>query len=114
MARDVLPFAQEADTHFENTWVRAGEPPLRIYKNDYDKPPVSYVPDHPSCRISFDETWKIIEEKGWNRLDPKSYHATASRTAQGQSGDTDLRADEGLDMDYSEFERLGRLCRGED
>lgn len=112
MARDVLPFTQEADAHLEYTFVRAGEPPLRIYKNDYDKQPTSYIPERPSCRIPFDEAWKIIEEKGWNKLDPRSYHAMASRKAQACPGDTDSKADEDLGRDYSEFERLTRLCSG--
>lgn len=114
MAREFLPFTQEADAQMENTWVRAGEPPLRIYKNDYDKPPTSYIPERPSCRIDFDEAWKIIEEKGWNKLDPQSYHAMASRNAQACPDCTDPKADDGSGREYSEFEILTRLCSGKD
>ena len=114
IARDVLPFTQEADAHLENTWVRAGGAPLRIYKNDYDKQPTSYVPDRPSCRIPWDETLKIIVEKRWNKPDSKTRHAMASQKARAGSGDTDLGADEDMVWDYSEFECLERLCRDEE
>lgn len=109
-----LPFTQEADALLVDTWVRVGEPPLRFFKNDYDKPPVSYVPKRPSCIISSDETWKIIEEKGWNRLDARTYHAKASQNAQACPADMDSKLVESFRPDYSESELLAKICSGED
>lgn len=44
-AETVLPFVQEPDAHVETIWVKVGEAPLRIYKNEYDKtPPVLMFP----------------------------------------------------------------------
>ncbi|KAF6230551.1 hypothetical protein HO133_004895 [Letharia lupina] len=84
-AENPLPFTQEPNAHLENTWVRKGEAPLRIYKNDYDKPPPSWVPAHPSCTqthdegllVSFDEARGIVKEKGWDRLEPQDYDLVA-------------------------------------
>lgn len=65
----VLPFAEEPDARTELTFVRVGEAPLRIYKNEYDKQPVSWLPEYPSCVITenerMTETMKIVEEQGW-------------------------------------------------
>lgn len=80
-AEPLLPFAQEPYTQIKNTWVRAGESPLRIYKNEYDKPPPSYIPARPSCvqsqdegkLVSFDEAVKIVKENGWVRPRPVTY-----------------------------------------
>ena len=67
-----LPFTQEADARIVNTCVRVGDPPLRYFKNDYDKPPVSYIPKRPSCTISpskclqlpSDEAMQTMERTG--------------------------------------------------
>ena len=67
----VLPFAKEIDARTELTFVREGEAPLRIYKNEYDRPPVSYAPSNQNCVITHDErlenAMKIVQEKGWNK-----------------------------------------------
>ncbi len=47
----VLPFIEEPNARTEPTFVRTGDAPLRIYKNDYDKQPVSYVPKNRHCVI---------------------------------------------------------------
>lgn len=68
----VLPFAKEPDARTEPTYVRVGEAPLRFYKNEYDKQPVSYLPEVPSCVIMDDErmenAMKIVEENGWEPI----------------------------------------------
>ena len=74
-AEIVLPFAKEADARTEKTVVRVAEAPLRIYKNEYDKPPVSHWPARSSCVImegdpgaaSFDKAMETIKEKGWDK-----------------------------------------------
>ena len=38
-AESLLPFTREPDAHSERTWTRRGDPPLRIYKNNYDRVP---------------------------------------------------------------------------
>ena len=43
-ADSFIPFTQEADAHNEGLWIWPGEKPLRIYKNDYDKPPPFRLP----------------------------------------------------------------------
>lgn len=73
-AETVLPFAKEADARTELTVVRAGETPLRICKNEYDKPAVSYWPARSSYVVrqgdpgaaSFDKAMETIKEKGWD------------------------------------------------
>lgn len=44
-AETLLPFTQEPGAHVERTYIRRGEAPLRIYKNDYDKQPPSPLPN---------------------------------------------------------------------
>lgn len=51
----LLPFSKEPNTRIEPTFVRVGESPLRIYKNEYDKHPVSFLPKLPSCVIREDD-----------------------------------------------------------
>lgn len=76
-AETVLPFAKESDSRTENNFVRVEEAPLRIYKNEYDKPPPSSWPRY-SCVIkqgdpgfaSFEETMKAIEEIGLDQIPP--------------------------------------------
>ena len=73
----VLPFAKESDARTELTFGRVGEAPLRIYKNEYDKPPVSYLEEVPSCVIPADDirmekVMKIVEENGWDK-EPLTY-----------------------------------------
>lgn len=70
-AETVLPFAKEPDARTELTFIRLGEAPLRIYKNEYDKPPVSHVPLCSGCvrrpDERFEKAMRIVEEKGWDR-----------------------------------------------
>lgn len=71
-AETVLPFAKEANARTELTFGSEGEPPLRIYKNEYDTPPFSPLPVRSSCVIrtgdprapSWEETMNIMKEKG--------------------------------------------------
>ncbi|CAD6575620.1 MAG: hypothetical protein ASARMPREDX12_007395 [Alectoria sarmentosa] len=76
----LIPFAQEPEAHTVNTWVRAGEAPLRIYKNGYDKPPPSYVPAYDNCvqsHESFDEVVRIMKENGWDKPRSVTYDPSA-------------------------------------
>ena len=65
-AETVLPFAKESDARTELTFGKAGEAPLRIYKNEYDQPPVSYLPEGGSCVITQDDrlekAMKFVQE----------------------------------------------------
>lgn len=49
----LLPFAKEPDARTEITWTWAGEKPLRIYKNDYDRHPPMTIPKM-NCVKMFD------------------------------------------------------------
>ncbi|KAL9133230.1 MAG: hypothetical protein Q9175_005589, partial [Cornicularia normoerica] len=81
-AETVLPLAKEPDARIGFTFVGAVETPLRIYKNEYDKPPLSYLQAHSSCMkrqderlaVSFDEAMKIVKENGWDK-EPRTYAA---------------------------------------
>lgn len=70
-----LPFPREPDAHIEATFARVGEPPLRIYKNEYDKQPTCYTPARPSCTeghgqlVSFDEESGIVRVDGQDKLE---------------------------------------------
>lgn len=74
-AETVLPFAKEPNARTELTFVKVGKAPLCIYKNEYDKPPVSYLPDDPGCvkmgdegvGQKFDEAMKFVQENGWDK-----------------------------------------------
>ena len=73
--QSLLPFAKGHNARTEPTVIRNGEAPLRIYKNDYDKPPVAYITEQPRCVITEDDpraaslenAMNIVEENGWNR-----------------------------------------------
>lgn len=74
-AETVLPYAKEPDARTELTFAKVGKAPLRIYKNEYDQPPVSYLPEDPGCvkmgdgesGAKFDALMKFVQEKGWDR-----------------------------------------------
>ena len=93
-AKTVLPFAKEVDARNEPTFVLWGEPPLRIYKNEYDQPTVAF-PNRPRCLIkkgepgfaSMDETMRIVKEKGLFK-DLVEKHKAAS-TPKGEPHATD-------------------------
>ena len=63
-AENVLPFVKEPDARTELTFVRAGQAPLRIYKNEYDMPPI----EESGCVVTEDERYeramKIVQEEG--------------------------------------------------
>lgn len=54
-ADTLLPFAKEPNARVEPTFVRVGQAPLGIYKNEYDKQPLCYIPVLPSCVIMEDD-----------------------------------------------------------
>ena len=71
-AETLLPFAQEPAARTELTFGHVEDPPLRIYKNEYDQPPVSYYPRRRRCvrrqdelPVSVREALEIIKSKGW-------------------------------------------------
>lgn len=74
-AETILPFVEEPDARTEPTFIMEGEAPLRIYKNEYDKPPVSYPLFDSNCVIragtergkKIDEAMKIVKENGWDK-----------------------------------------------
>lgn len=95
-AETVLPFTKEADAREEPTVVRAGEAPLRIYKNEYDKPKVSYWPVNSSCVIKdgdprITDLEQMMESIDENELDkiPPTFAGSLSSL-----GDPFLTADE--------------------
>ena len=70
----VLPFAKEPDARAERTFVREGEVPLRIYKNEYDKQPESFLPDFPSCvRTEDDGLEKAMKIREGNGRDKEPF-----------------------------------------
>ena len=81
-AETLLPFPQEPGARTELTFVHVVDPPLRIYKNEYDQPPVSHYPRHRNCvrirsqdggtRVSTREALEIAKKKGW--LDERRPH----------------------------------------
>ena len=74
-AETVLPFAKEQDARTESIISELGRPPVRIYKNDYDKQPVTVVPRTQSCVVkkgdprfaSMENIMNVVVENGWNR-----------------------------------------------
>lgn len=42
--------------------------PLRIYKNDYDKPPTAYISEEPDCVFGKDDKRAAPIEKAMKRL----------------------------------------------
>ena len=74
-AETFLPFAQEPAARTEPTFARVGNPPLRIYKNKYDQPPVSHELQLPNCVIRYEGRAKSFREamgEGW--ADQRSAH----------------------------------------
>ena len=102
-------------------WVRVGEPPLRYFKNDYDKQPISYIPERQSCKkprdegllIPFHEAWRIIKEKGWNKIDPKSRQHVALDNEELYLGYPSLTKEENP-SGLSEFQLLTKLYSGDE
>ena len=68
-AESLLPFTQEPGARTEPTFAHVEDLPLRIYKNKYDQPPVSYLPKSHKC-VYFDEegsaaSVREAKERGW-------------------------------------------------
>ena len=72
-AEAILPFAKEPDTRTELAYVRAGEGPLRIYKNDYDKPPEAFISEEPDCVFQKDDKRAAPIEEAIKRLEEGYY-----------------------------------------
>lgn len=116
-AGNTLPFTAESDAQLVDTRVvRERGKQIHIYKNDYDKQPVSYVPIRRHCcdvldeaPIPFDETWRMIEEKGWNRLNPQSRQHVAIDNEELYLGYPSLTKEENP-SGLSEYELLAKLC----
>ncbi|CAD6593633.1 MAG: hypothetical protein ASARMPREDX12_007362 [Alectoria sarmentosa] len=81
-ADDVLPFTKQLDARTELTYREVGQPPLRIYKNEYDMQPDELLPAYPSCVVHYGdkndpraviweeteaETMKLIEQSERDR-----------------------------------------------
>ena len=71
------PFVQEPAARTELIVVTAGEPPLRIYKNEYDQPPVTLYPKRRKCvnrqlPVSVPETMDIARKR--ERMDQARTH----------------------------------------
>ena len=74
-AETLLPFAQEPAARTELTYAHVMDPPLRIYKNEYDQPPVSHYPRHRNCvrtpskdegtLVSICEALDILKKNEW-------------------------------------------------
>lgn len=64
----ILPFAKEPDARTELAYVKAGEGPLRIYKNDYDKPPTAYISKESDCVFREDDKRAAPIEETIKRL----------------------------------------------
>ena len=70
-AETILPFVKEPNARTEPTFTMEGEAPLRIYKNEYDKPLVSYPPMLSNCVIrkgteegmKMEKTMKFVQDK---------------------------------------------------
>ena len=74
-AETILPFAKEQDARTESIISVLGRPPVRIYKNDYDKQPVTVAPRTQGCVIkrgdprfpSMENMMKVVVENELNR-----------------------------------------------
>ena len=73
-AEAILPFAKEPDTRTKLAYVRAGEGPLRIYKNHYDKPPIAYISEETDCCVfGQDDERAAPLEYAFKRLKEEGY-----------------------------------------
>ena len=72
---DFLPFTREPGAHMKKTWVRPGEAPVHVYKNDYDMPPPSNRPTRPRATNCY---WPILESKPLTVEEPHSTSETLS------------------------------------
>ena len=119
MAGYPLPFTQEEDAHMVNTWVRVREPPLRFFKNDYDKPPVSHIPKR-TCTIPpaeaspnlCDKAAQTTKEDGRDRRVLPEASLRSYQNAEPWIKKTLLIEDDDLDVDY--YASIQSLCNMED
>ena len=74
-AESVLPFAKEQEARTESIISKMGGPPALIYKNNYDKQPLTVVPPTQSCVVmkgdprfaSMENIMKVVVKNGWNQ-----------------------------------------------
>lgn len=85
-AETLLPFAQGPAARTELTFAHVEDPPLRIYKNEYDQPPVSHYPRRRRCVKSQDElpvsvceALEIAKKRGW--LDQRQVSPSTEKNA---------------------------------
>ena len=101
-----------------NTWVRAGDPPLRYFKNDYDKPPITYIPKRPSCTIPAgpvipsDEATQTLEGNGRSKPDLPEISLRSLQNAEPWIKKTLSMEDDDPDVDY--YASIQQLCTGKD
>ena len=103
-----------------NTWVSAGDPPLRYFKNDYDKPPISYVPKHQSCTIPAgkgpvipaDEATQTSKGYGRSKPDFPEISLRSLQNAEPWIKKTLSMEDDDPDVDY--YASFQQLCMGKD
>ena len=113
-----LPFTQEADAQIINTWVRVGEPPLRFFKNDYDKQPISHVPKRAGCtippgevlQVPAEEAMQTTKENGRNRPDLPEASLRALQNAEPWIKKTLSMEDDDPNEDY--YACIQYLCTG--
>lgn len=111
-AETILPFVKRSDARTEPTFVRLGEEPLRIYKNDYDKPPISPIPRKPSCIIKADSEFGKKMERMMNSAHenypalfqhpPSSQDAYLARDAASSSSPNSVQHDGNIEGRHSQ------------
>ena len=96
-AKTLLPFAKEPAARTEFTFAHVDDAPLRIYKNDYDQPPVSHSP-RANCVIrgeEWDESVREAREKGW----AGQRYLGALKASPSKAKNTSLSTDDQPSMD---------------
>lgn len=111
-AETILPFVKRPDARTEPTFVRLGEEPLRIYKNDYDKQPTCPIPRNQSCIIKADSELGKKMERMMNSLHedypalfqhpPSSQDAYLARDAASSSSPNSLQHDDNIEGRHSQ------------
>ena len=99
-AETLLPFAKEPAARTEPTFAHVDDPPLRIYKNNYDQPPVSHS-SRANCVIRAEgwaESVRKAKEEGW--ADQRYLGALKASPSTGKN--TSLSKDDQPVMDKKE------------
>lgn len=104
-AETLLPFTQEPAARTELTFDHVEGPPLRIYKNKYDQPPVSHYPRRRKCvrtqddglAVSVDEALEIIKKSGW--LEQRRADQLAAKASPSTEKDAPLSEDDQPSVD---------------